>query len=167
LLRLLRSSPKPSGPTRIPIREHPKVKATNSNRAPIEIRVIAALFALCGIYLASAGLVMLVRPGVIGMTAGAPLLFGLELAGPWMFLLIGAAGLAVAFGVMRLNNFARHAALLIAIAGIVMLVAPVSAAAVAVEPKALAVGGFGIIMRVIVAWNLGRSEVAKLFRRTR
>ena len=129
------------------------------------VRAIAALFALCGAYLGLAGLVMLVRPGLLGMSIGAPLLFGLELAGPYMFLLIAAVGGAVAWGLMKRNNIVRHAAILIAIAGVVMLVPPVSAAAVLVQPRALAFGGLGIIVRVMVAWYLSQSHVAEEFRR--
>ena len=104
---------------------------------------------------------MLLRPGAISMAAGAPLLFGLELAGPYMFLLMAVVGLAVAWGLMELNNIVRHAAMLIAITGIVMLVPPVSSAVVTVQPKALALGGLGIIVRVIVAWYLARAEVVE------
>jgi hypothetical protein len=131
------------------------------------VRVIAAVFALCGIYLPVLGTLMLIRPGTISMTAGAPLLFGLELAGPYMFLLTGLVAITVAFGLIKLNNIIRHAATLIAIAGIVMLVPPVSAATVMANLKALAVGGLGIIIRVIVAWYLSRAEVAEEFRRIR
>ena len=135
-----------------------------ANPAPNGVRVIAALFALCGIYLGIAGGLMLIRPGTIAMSAGAPLLFGLELAGPYMFLLMAAAGAGVAWGLVELNNVVRHAAMLIAITGIVMLVPPVSAATVMVQPKALAIGGLGIIVRVIVAWYLSRGEIADQFK---
>jgi len=131
---------------------------------PNGVRAIATLFALCGIYLAIAGVLMLVRPGAISMSAGAPLLFGLELAGPYMFLLMALLGGGVAWGLLELNNIIRHAALLIAIAGIVMLVPSVSAATVMVQPKALAFGGLGIIVRVIVAWYLSRGEITDQFK---
>ncbi|MGA2980691.1 MAG: hypothetical protein ABSD76_13965 [Terriglobales bacterium] len=137
-----------------------------ANPVPNGVRAIAALFALCGIYLAIAGGLMLIRPGVISMSAGAPLLFGLELSGPYMFLLMAVVGAGVAWGLMELNNIVRHAALLIAIAGVVMLVPPVSAATVMVQPKALAFGGLGIIVRVMVAWYLSRGEVADAFHRS-
>lgn len=127
------------------------------------MRGIAALFALCAIYLAVTGALMLLRRGAIPMSAGAPLLFGLELAGPYMFLLAAVVGGGVAWGLIELNNIIRHAATLIAITGIVMLVPSVSAATVAAQPKALAFGGLGIIVRVIVAWNLSRREVAEAF----
>jgi hypothetical protein len=122
------------------------------------------LFALCAIYLAIAGALMLLRPGTISMKAGAPLLFGLELSGAYMFLLMAVVGGGVAWGLMELNNLVRHAAMLIAIAGIVMLAPSVSAATVIAQPKALAFGGLGIIVRVIVAWYLSRSEIADQFK---
>ena len=137
-----------------------------ANPLPNGVRAIAALFALCALYLAVTGSLMLVRPGTVSMSAGAPLLFGLELAGPYMFLLVAVAGAGVAWGLMELNNIVRHAATLIAITGIVMLLPSVSAATVIAQPKALAFGGLGIIVRVIVAWYLSRGEVADAFRRS-
>ncbi len=139
--------------------------ANPANPLPNGVRAIAALFALCAIYLAIAGVLMLVRPGTISMSAGAPLLFGLELAGPYMFLLMAIVGAGVAWGLMELNNIVRHVAMLTAITGIVMLVPSVSAATVA-QPKALVFGGLGIIVRVIVAWYLSRGEVADAFHRS-
>jgi hypothetical protein len=136
---------------------------TPANPAPTGVRAIAALFALCAIYLAVAGTIILVSPGTISMTAGAPLLFGLELAGPYMFLVMAIVGAGVAWGLLRLNNIVRHVAQLIAITGIVMLVPSVSDATVMVHPKALALGGLGIIVRVIVTWHLSREEVAEQF----
>jgi hypothetical protein len=136
-----------------------------ANPAPNGVRAIAALFALCAIYLGIAGGIMLVRPGTISMSAGAPLLFGLELAGPYMFLLMAAIAGGVAWGLLELNNIVRRAAILISIAGIVMLVPSVSAATVMAQPKALAFGGLGIIVRVMVAWYLSRGDVTDAFRR--
>jgi hypothetical protein len=108
---------------------------------------------------------MLIRPGTISMAVGAPLLFGLELAGPYMFLVAAFIGGVVAWGLIELNNIARRIAILIAIAGIAMLVPPVSAATVMVQPKALAFGGLGIIVRVVVVWNLSRQEIADEFKK--
>ncbi len=137
----------------------------NAHQLPAGVRAIAVLFSLCAIYLAVAGACMLLRPGTIPMSAGAPLLFGLELSGPYMFLLGAVIGGVVAWGLVELNNIVRHVATLIVIAGIVMLVPAVSAATVAAQPKALAFGGLGIIVRVIVAWYLSRQEVAEAFHR--
>ena len=131
------------------------------------MKTIAITFSLCAAYLGIVGLLMLIRPGFISMTAGAPLLFGLELAGPYMFLLMALVGGAVAWGLIRLNNITRHVAMLIAITGVVMLVPPVSAAAALVQPKALIFGGLGIIVRVIIAWYLAQGHVAEEFRRVK
>jgi len=131
---------------------------------PNGVRAIAALFALCGIYLGVAGAILLISPGTLSMSAGAPLLFGLAIAGPYMFLLAALAAAAVAWGLLKLNNIIRRTAVLIAIAGVVMLVPSVSAATVMVQPKALTSGGVGIIVRVIVAWYLSRREVADQFK---
>ena len=135
-----------------------------ANPVPSGVRATATLFALCATYLAIAGALMLLRPGTISMKAGAPLLFGLELSGPDMFLLMALVGIGVAWGLLELNNLVRHAAVLIAIAGIVMLVPSVSAATVNTELKGLVLGGFGIIVRVIVAWYLSQGEVVDQFR---
>jgi hypothetical protein len=110
---------------------------------------------------------MLLSPGTISMSAGAPLLFGLELAGPYMFLLMSVVAGGVAWGLVELNNIVRHVATLIAITGIVMLIPSVSGATVMAQLKPLALGGLGIIVRVMVAWYLSQAEIADLFRRPR
>lgn len=140
------------------------VSESTSNSIPSGVRAIAAVFSLCALYLAIVGLLMLARPGLISMAAGAPLLFGLELAGPYMFLLIAVAAGGIARGLMRLNNIMRHAAILAACAGIVMLVPSVSGAVVAVQLKGLAFGGLGIIIRVVVAWYLSQAHIADQFK---
>jgi hypothetical protein len=101
------------------------------------------------------------------MAAGAPLLFGLELAGPYMFLLVAMVAGGISWGLLHLNNITRHAAILAAIAGIVMLVPSVSSATVMVQPGALIRGGLGIIVRVIVAWYLSQRHIAELFKTSR
>jgi hypothetical protein len=141
------------------------VNDTLPNPIPDGVRAVAALFGLCAIYLGVDGAVILVRPGAISMSVAAPLLFGLEQAGPYMFLLAAVAGAGVAWGLIELNNIVRHAAMLIAITGIVMLVPSVSSATAMAQPKALAFGGLGIIVRVIVAWYMSRGEVADAFQR--
>jgi len=139
--------------------------ASTSNPPSNAVRVIAALFAICGLYLATLAALTLASPGGIPMSAAAPLLLGLELAGPYMFLLTAVAGGAVAYGLLKRNNITRHVAMLIAITGIVMLIPPVSAATVSANLKSLAFGGLGIIVRVIVAWCLARPEIVEEFRR--
>ncbi len=142
------------------------INAAN-NPVPPGVRAIAALFALSAFYLAVVGALILLSPGTISMRAGAPLLFGLELWGPYMFLLAALVTGAVAWGLLELRNLFRRAAVLIAIAGIAMLVPSVSAATVGAEPKALALGGLGIIIRSMVVWYLSRLEIADQFKSSR
>ena len=106
---------------------------------------------------------MLIRPGLVSMALGAPLLFGLELAGPYMFLLLGAVGGLIAWGLLRTNNWARRAAALAAMLGILLLVPRVSGDLIAMQFENLALGGFQIIVRVIVAWYLYQGPVAEIF----
>ena len=142
-------------------------RGTRLDPLPTGIRAIAALFGLCGAYLAILAFILLVSPGAISMTAAAPLLFGLELAGPYMFLLVAVAAGAIAWGVVQFNNIMRHAAILAACIGIVMLIPPVSDAVVAVRLKGLVFGGLGIIIRVMVAWYLSQGHIAEQFKSPR
>ena len=136
-----------------------------SNPIPEGVRAIAAIFGVCGIYLASLGLTMLARPGQVSMSSGAPLLFGLELAGPYMFLLTAAIAGLIAWGLMRLRNLARRIATIVAIVGVVMLVPSVSGAVVMAQLKPLAIGGLGIIIRVMIVWYLSQGHIAEHFKR--
>ena len=98
------------------------------------------------------------------MTMGSPILNGLELAGPYMFLLIGAMGAAIGFGLLRLSNWARRVGILASLIGMVMLIPSVSAAAVDFRP-ALFWSGLGVIVRMVVVWYLYQTPVAETFRR--
>ena len=138
---------------------------SNPNPLPDGVRAIVVLFALCALYLGTLGAVMLLRPGLVAMSAGAPLLFGLELAGPYMFLLAALTAAAIALGLIRRVNLARHAATLTAVAGIAMLVPFVSGAVIMVNVRALTTGGLGIIIRVMIAWYLSQAHIADEFRR--
>jgi multidrug transporter EmrE-like cation transporter len=123
---------------------------------------IAIVFFFAAVYLGLVGAVMLVSPGTASMALGAPLLSGLELAGPYMFLLTaGVLGL-VGWGLLRLNNWARWAAIAIGFVGVVMLVPAVSAAAVDLRVS-LVWGGLGIIVRVMIVWYLFQEPIKETF----
>jgi len=106
---------------------------------------------------------MLARPGTVSMALGAPLLGGLELAGPYMFLLTGAVAWLIGFGVLRLNNWARWGAILVALAGVVMLVPAVSSAVIGFQVGALVLGGLGVMIRVMIVWYLFQEPVKERF----
>lgn len=120
---------------------------------PAGVTAIAILFVLVAVYLCGAGATMLVLPGTLSMRIGAPLLHGLELAGPYMFLLVGAVAALIGWGLLRLNNWARRAALVASLLGVAMLVPGVSAAA-SDFGWSLLWGGLGIMLRAAIAWYL-------------
>jgi hypothetical protein len=120
---------------------------------PAGVTVIAVLYFLAAAYLCVVGTTMLASPGALSMRIGAPLLHGLELAGPYMFLLVGAVAALIAWGLLRLNNWARRVAVVAALVGVVMLIPSVSATA-SDFGWPLAWGGLGIMVRAAVAWYL-------------
>jgi multidrug transporter EmrE-like cation transporter len=129
---------------------------------PAGVAAIAIAFFLASVYLGSIGLIMLASPGTASMALGAPLLGGLELAGPYMFLLTAGVGALIGLGLLRLNSWARRAAVAVAFVGVFMLVPVVSAAAVDFRASLLW-SGLGIVVRVIVVWYLFQEPVKEAF----
>jgi hypothetical protein len=141
--------------------------STRRSQRPVElpsgVLSIAILFALAASYLLICGLIMLISPGAISMAAGAPLLSGLELAGPFMFLLVGIIGMLIAYGLTRLNNWARRAAIALAFAGFFMLIPVVSGNVINFNYAGLAWNGIALMLRVIVMWYLFQLHVREAF----
>jgi multidrug transporter EmrE-like cation transporter len=129
---------------------------------PAGVAAIAIAFFLASVYLGSIGLIMLASPGTASMALGAPLLGGLELAGPYMFLLTAGIGALIGWGLLRLNNWARRAAIVVAFVGVVMLVPTVSAAAVDLR-LSLIWSGLGIMVRVMIVWYLFQEPIQQAF----
>ncbi len=127
------------------------------------VTAIAALFSLTAIYLFVIGFVMLIAPGAVSMALGAPLLAGLALAGPYMFLLFAAISAVVGLGLLKRNNWARRAALLAGMIGIVMQLPTVSSSVIEFRPGNLAWGALGIIVRMMAVWYLWQTPVAEQF----
>jgi multidrug transporter EmrE-like cation transporter len=130
---------------------------------PSGVTAISILFFVVGAHLAGLGAVMLISPGLVSMAAGAPFLGGLELAGPYMFLLAAALAAVLGLGLLRLNNWARRGAIAVAFAGLVMLIPSVSDAAVGIHLGELIWSGLGIIVRMVVIWYLWQTPVAEQF----
>jgi len=129
---------------------------------PIGVTAIAILFALVSCYLAALGVIMLLAPGAVSMSLGAPLLHGLQLAGPYMFLLTGTVAAIVAFGLYRLNNLARRAAIMVCFAGMVMLLPKVAAAAADISPRFFIAGSM-VVIRMMIVWYLWQIWIAEKF----
>jgi hypothetical protein len=130
---------------------------------PAGVAAVAAAFLLSATYLLVVGLTMLARPGLISLAAGAELLGGLELAGPYMFLLIGTLGAVIALGLWRLHRWARWAAILLAVIGVVLLIPSVSGAVVSFRFGKLAWGGLGVMLRTMIVWYLFQEPVEEAF----
>jgi hypothetical protein len=104
----------------------------------------------------------LISPDLAPLTVGSPLLHGLEISGPYMFLLAAAVATLVGFGLIRMKKLARRAAIFIALAGIVMLVPKVSADAADLSIRLL-FAGFAMVIRVAMVWYLWQSWTAEKF----
>jgi hypothetical protein len=132
-----------------------------SSSIPTGVIAIAILFFLAAVYLGFLGAIMLASPGAVSMALGAPLLGGLELAGPYMFLLMSGLGALLGWGLLRLNNWARRATIVVGFIGVVMLVPGVSAAA---DFRAsLLWAGLGIVVRVMIVWYLYQAPIKEEF----
>jgi hypothetical protein len=130
---------------------------------PVGVTAIAIVFFLSATYLAGLGAGMLIAPGTLSMRLGAPLLFDLVLAGPYMFVLFAVVGALIGWGLLRLNNFARRAAAIVAALGVVMLVPSVSGSVITLSISGLTWGGLGVIVRVVIAWYLWQRPIADAF----
>ena len=116
---------------------------------PAGVTAIAALFGLAAIYLWTIGMVKLLAPNAISLMSGASLMYGLELAGPYMALLVGTG-----WGLFRLHNWARWAAMLVMTIGIAWLVPKISMAEIGVP---ILWSGLQIALRAAAAWYLAQA----------
>jgi hypothetical protein len=119
-------------------------------------------FFLASGYLTALAVIWFINPDTLPLSLGAPLLHGLELAGPYMFLICAAVGVSVGVGLLRMNNYARRATILIAVAGIVMLIPKMSAAAIDISAGLLIVA-IQVIVRVVIVWYLWQKWPAEEF----
>lgn len=108
------------------------------------------------------GLIKLVNPEAFPLSLGAPLLHGLEIDGPYVFLLAAGLGLVVAYGLFRLKNLARRAAIVICVAGMVLLIPKVSADTAEFSPDFFIAGSM-IVVRIMIAWYLWQRWTTEKF----
>src|ERR1700721_1277588 len=121
---------------------------------PAGVTAIGALFGLAAIYLWTIGMVKLLAPNAISLMSGASLMYGLELAGPYMALLVGTGWALVGWGLFRLHNWARWAAMLVMTIGIAWLVPKISMAEIGVP---ILWSGLQIALRAAAAWYLAQA----------
>jgi multidrug transporter EmrE-like cation transporter len=130
---------------------------------PIGVSLIATLFLLTAAYLIAVGAAMLLSPGTVSMSAGADLLGGLEVAGPYMFLLIAVVATAIGVGLLRMSNWARRLAILAALLGMVSLLPAVSSAVLDFRIATLVWGGLGVMVRAMIVWYLYQQPIKEAF----
>jgi hypothetical protein len=121
---------------------------------PFLVTALSLLFCVAGIYLWIVGATLLISPGTLSLMTGKYFMYGLQLAGPYMFLLFGAAYALVGWGLFRLRNWARWIAMLVLVIGVASLVPKISMAELG-----LPVFWFGlqIALRVALAWYLAQA----------
>ncbi len=121
---------------------------------PAGVTVISVLFFLAAIYLWTIGVVKLLAPEAISLMSGAPLMYGLELAGPYMAMLVGTGYALVGWGLFRVHNWARWAAMLVMVVAVAALVPKISMAELGVPVLWY---GLQIALRAAVAWYLAQA----------
>ena len=129
---------------------------------PTSVTAIAIAFFLSAAYLFALGIARLISPENVRLSLAAPLLHGLEISGPYMLLLAGPIFCLVGYGLLRLKNLARRAAIVLAVAGVVLLIPKVSADAAELSVRLL-FAGFAVMVRVVIVWYLWQSSTAEQF----
>lgn len=99
-------------------------------------------------------MVMLAEPGALPLRVGAPLLQGMEIAGPYLFLLMAALGMLIGWGLLRLSQWARYAAILLAGIGLAAFAPEVLRDVLSLQLGDLFWSGLGISSRALVIWYL-------------
>jgi len=121
---------------------------------PSGVTAISVVFGLAALYLWTIGVVKWVAPNAISLMSGAQLMYGLELAGPYMALLVGTGWALVGWGLFRLHNWARWAAMLVMVVGVAWLVPKISTAELGVP---MFWYGLQIALRAATAWYLAQA----------
>jgi hypothetical protein len=121
---------------------------------PKGLAAIASLFGLVAAYLWTIAAIKLASPAAISLMAGRHFLYGLELAGPYMMLLGGSVYALVAWGLFRLQNWARWIAMLLIVISTASLIPKISMAELGVP---ILWYGLQIALRVAIGWYLAQA----------
>ena len=129
---------------------------------PAGVVAVAAVFLAASLYLAILAGVRLADPDVAPLSLAAPLLHGLEIAGPYMFLVAAVILGLVGWGMLQLRNIARRVAIAIAILGTILLIPKVSAETGEFSPRFF-FAALAVIVRVMIFWYLWQAPAAEKF----
>jgi hypothetical protein len=119
-------------------------------RPPV-VTTISLLLSAAAVYLWIIATTLLVWPGAISLMSGSQLMHGLELAGPFMMLLVGGGYAVTGWGLFRLRNWARVIVILLMIVRVAALVPKISMAELGVP---ILWYGLQIAGQVALAWYL-------------
>lgn len=89
----------------------------------------------------------------------------MEIAGPYLFLLVAALGALIGGGLLGLNNWARLAAIFAAALGVAAHAPGFLRDVLTLQFGNLLWSGLGIGARAIVVWYLYQSSVTEAFRK--
>ena len=133
-----------------------------SGTRPAGVTVVAVVCLLMsGLHLAFA---LLVWRGVVSVTSGAFLIgAGLELYGPMMFLIFAFLFARAGFGLLRLSQWSRYLAILLAGLGIYLLVPTLSYSVMEFRILAMLQDGAQVIIRAMVIWYMLQPPVRDAF----
>ena len=121
---------------------------------PAGVTAISVLFSLAAIYLWTIAAVKLIAPEAISLMSGSEFMYGLELAGPYMMLLGGSVYALVAWGLFRLQSWARWTAMLLIVISTASLIPKISMAELGVP---ILWYGLQIALRVAIGWYLAQA----------
>ena len=142
--------------------EYARGGGVNSDKPLPGVAAIAITFWTASTYLFVLALVMLVSPGTLSMAFGAPLLNGLELAGPYMFFLVAAVGGLIGWGLWRRNRWARRVAILAGLVGLVFTLPGLSIEVMNLR-WSLIWPGLSVLVRMLIVWYLYQAPVTEWF----
>jgi hypothetical protein len=129
---------------------------------PNGVSVIAGIcFVIAGYFFIS-GVIVLFRPSSASMLPSGDLKRALVLGGPYLALLAGAVWALIGWGLLRLHNWARWAAMLLAAWGIAAVLAA-TAVGSGRHGWLLVCQGLEIIARLAIVWYLFRMPMADRF----
>jgi len=120
---------------------------------PVGLSAIAGAFFLVAGYLCVVGVIEFTAPGTISPAMRAPFMYGRELAGPQSAILVGAGWAMVGWGLRRVQNWARWAAVVLMVLGIAAGVPAVSAASIDPGWRLVWYGG-QMMAKVVAVWYL-------------
>ena len=123
-------------------------------RRPTGITLLVVLSALAAAYLWTIAAIRLIAPDAVSLMAARQFMYGFEVAGPFMMLLFGTGYALVGWGLFRLHNWARWAAMLVMVLGVASLVPRISMAELG---GPVLWYGLQIALRVAVGWYLAQA----------